>query len=210
MKGLAIYFGLLFLVLSCKDNTSKKYSSPNRKVLSNSKSKENPVPFKVSKIGDTLDVFNGVYVIYNKSISNTSGRHLTKDGYNLGLKWQCVEFVKRYYFEHLNHKMSNSYGHAKDFYNANLSDGSINSDRNLMQFSNRSKTKPKVNDLLIFDGNIFNKFGHVAIISKVSEDTIEIVQQNVGKHSRDTIDLEFKDNKWYLDDSEILGWLRKN
>ncbi|TYA72035.1 CHAP domain-containing protein [Seonamhaeicola marinus] len=142
-------------------------------------------------------------------MNNTSGRNLTKDGYNLGLKWQCVEFVKRYYFEHLNHKMPNSYGHAKDFFNVKLNDGRLNIDRNLLQYTNGSKQKPKVNDLIVFKGNLFNPYGHVAIVSKVSDLEIEIVQQNVGKTSRDLIDLEQKNDLWFIDDNAILGWLRK-
>lgn len=160
-------------------------------------------------IGDTLDVFNDVYVIYNKSMNNTSGRHLTKDNYNLGLKWQCVEFVKRYYYNFLHHKMPNTYGHAKDFFNPLLSDGKLNRDRNLIQFVNSNKSKPQVHDLIVFDGNVFNPYGHVAIISKIGEDYIEIIQQNVGKTSRDTINLEHENSKWYIGDSSVLGWLRK-
>lgn len=56
---------------------------------------------------------------------------------------------------------------------------------------------------------MFNSYGHVAIVSRVGDNEIELVQQNVGKNSRDTIDLEFKDGKWFIDDSELLGWLRK-
>ena len=127
-------------------------------------SKKNKV-FNPKKVGDTLDVFNNVYVFYNKNMNNTSGRNVTKDGYNIGLKWQCVEFVKRYYYDHLNHKMPNSYGHAKDFFNPSLKDNQKNKDRNLVQFTNGSQLKPEVNDLIIFDANIFNAYGHVAIIS---------------------------------------------
>jgi hypothetical protein len=36
------------------------------------------------------------------------------------------EFVKRYDYEHLGHKMPDSYGHAKQFFNAALSDGALN------------------------------------------------------------------------------------
>jgi len=142
-------------------------------------------------------------------MNNTSGRHLTSDGYNLGLKWQCVEFVKRYYYEHLNHKMPNSYGHAKDFFNGRIADGHLNSERKLVQFSNGSTSKPQIDDLLIFDGNIFNPYGHVAIVSNVEDHFIEIVQQNVGKTSRDEIALKVKGEKWYLNQSDVLGWLRK-
>lgn len=69
-----------------------------------------------SKIGMVVDEFNGVKVYYNGSISNVSGRNVAKDGYSLGLKYQCVEFIKRYYYERFNHKMPDSYGHAKDFF----------------------------------------------------------------------------------------------
>lgn len=200
-----IFFLLISVIVSC-NKTEKQTSviSPTQK-LPISKQKT----FNAKNIGDTLDVFNNVYVIYNKSMNNTSGRHLTKDGYNLGLKWQCVEFVKRYYYEHLNHKMPNSYGHAKDFFNAQVLDGNLNTDRNLLQFTNGSTSLPKVNDLLIFSGNVFNPYGHVAIISEVGEDYIEIVQQNVGKTSRDKLDLEHIEAKWTIDESNVLGWLRK-
>lgn len=159
--------------------------------------------------GFPIDSLNGVTVYYNGSIGNVSGRNVTKDGYNLGLKYQCVEFVKRYYYEHLNHKMPNSYGHAKDFFNSSIADGKTNPDRGLFQYTNGSSTKPKVNDLVIFDGNSFNKYGHVAIISKVNTSSIEIIQQNVGMSSRANIDLKNKGGKWRLGRSDILGWLRK-
>ena len=164
--------------------------------------------FKVQNVGDTLDNFNNVVVFYNKSMNSTSGRNLTEDGYNLGLKWQCVEFVKRYYYKYLNHKMPNSYGHAKDFFDLNIADGGLNKSRNLLQFTNGSSSIPKVNDLVIFDGHAFNPCGHVAIVSKVEAGEIEIVQQNVGKNSRASLDLENKNNKWTIDDSSVLGWLR--
>ncbi|WP_353778417.1 CHAP domain-containing protein [Winogradskyella sp. 3972H.M.0a.05] len=211
MKANLITLLFLVLIFGCKkdntkaENTIIEAQQPDSIVVEKPKQKQ----FKADNVGDTLDVHNDVYVIYNESVSNTSGRNLSADGYNLGLKWQCVEFVKRYYYEHLNHKMPNSYGHAKDFFNANVADGNINSERNLLQFTNGSSSKPEPDDLIIFGGNIFNSYGHVAIVSKVNKDDIEIVQQNVGNRSRDDIDLEFKNGKWYLDDSEILGWLRK-
>ncbi|MDL2256744.1 CHAP domain-containing protein [Bacteroidales bacterium OttesenSCG-928-I14] len=163
-------------------------------------------------IGQQIDSLNGVIVFYNGGVSNVSGRNTTKDGYNLGLKYQCVEFVKRYYYEHLDHKMPDSYGHAKDFFDKTLVDGQINKKRNLTQYSNPSQTKPKVDDLLILGGTIFNKYGHVAIISKVTDTEIEIIQQNPGPfgESRETFALDNKDEKWEIDNSRILGWLRKN
>ena len=160
-------------------------------------------------IGKKIDSFNNVSVYYNGNPKNVSGRNLTKEGYNLGLNYQCVEFVKRYYYEHLNHKMPNAYGHAKDFYNKETIDGKINYSRNLLQYNNPSFSKPKVNDILVLDKTTFNKFGHVSIVSKVYENSIEVVQQNVFLNTRDNYDLKFVDGKWELDNKRILCWLRK-
>lgn len=68
-----------------------------------------------------------------------------------------------------------------------------------------------MDDLLIFDGHFANKFGHVAIVSNVSETEIEIIQQNPGPFgkSRETFLLNQVDGKWVLDEDQILGWLRK-
>ncbi len=163
------------------------------------------------EIGQEIDSFNNIPVYYNGNVGNIDGRQLTNDGYNLGLKYQCVEFVKRYYYEHLNHKMPDSYGHAKDFFNPSVKDGKINKQRNLLQYTNLSVSKPKVNDLVIYSGTIFNKFGHVAIVTKVLESEIEIIQQNPGPYnnSRETYKLIYSYNKWYIDNHRIVGWLRK-
>lgn len=166
---------------------------------------------KSFKIGDKVDSLNGVHVYYNGSVSHVLERHVSKDGYNLGLKYQCVEFVKRYYYEYYNHKMPNSYGHAKDFFNGKIADGKINPDRNLIQCKNSSQIKPKVGDLIIFDGHVFNPYGHVAIISKVERYQIEIIQQNPGPSgsSRETIRLKNNNNLWEIDKRDVLGWLTR-
>lgn len=159
-------------------------------------------------IGKKIDSFNNVSVYYNGNPKNVNGRNLTKDGYNLGLNYQCVEFVKRYYYEYLNHKMPNSYGHAKDFYDRETLDGELNKSRNLIQFNNPSFSKPKVNDILVLDKSTFNKFGHVSIVSRVNDNSIEVVQQNVFLNSREDYDLIFIDGKWKVDNERILCWLR--
>lgn len=161
------------------------------------------------EVGEKVDSFNGVNVYFNGEVGNIEGRNMTSDNYNLGLKYQCVEFVKRYYFFHLNHKMPNSYGNASDFYDPNIKDGQMNTERNLIQFSNPSSKKPKVNDLLVFSGTKWNPYGHVGIISKVNDSEIEIVQQNVGNHSRQNLTLRVENGKWKIIHPQILGWLRK-
>ncbi|MEM9546491.1 MAG: CHAP domain-containing protein [Bacteroidota bacterium] len=175
-------------------------------------SKKAPTVKSSGKVGRVIDTFNGVNVYYNGRVANIQGRNVTADGYNLGLKYQCVEFVKRYYYEFFNHKMPDSYGNAKDFYSHAIEDGQINPARNLRQFSNPSYSRPKVNDLLVFGPTPFNKFGHVGIISKVERERIQIVQQNPGSTnpSRQWFELTKSGSKNKIDHQYVLGWLRKS
>jgi surface antigen len=164
--------------------------------------------FRTYTVGQTVDSLNGVAVYYNGDISNISGRSVTADHYNLGKKYQCVEFVKRYYYERLHHKMPDTFGHAKDFFEADLPDGKLNKKRGLIQYTNPSFSKPKVDDLVVFGQSTH---GHVAIISKVSDDEVEIVQQNPGPYGRSRVDFDisFEQGKWKIENQRILGWLRK-
>jgi surface antigen len=163
-------------------------------------------------VGMAIDSMNGVKVYFNGKVSNVSGRNVASDGYNIGLKYQCVEFVKRYYYEHYHHKMPDSYGHAKSFFDRKTADGKLNKRRNLIQYTNPSGSKPKSGDLIVFDGTGGNPYGHVAIISKVSDYAIEIIQQNPGKFasSRKSYVLrQTSNNRWEIKQNRILGWLRK-
>lgn len=163
------------------------------------------------RIGDKIDSLHGVFVYYNGDVAHILERNKTEDGYNLGMKYQCIEFVKRYYYQNYHHKMPDSYGNAKDFFDHKLADGAKNKKRDLLQFTNPSSSKPQIGDLLIYSETTFNKFGHVAIISEVKDDEIEIIQQNPGRFSpsREHFKLKFNNNKWKIDHSRILGWLRK-
>ena len=163
------------------------------------------------EVGQRIDSLNGVIVYFNGGVDNTVGRNTSTDNYNIGLKYQCVEFVKRYYYQYLKHKMPDSYGHAKDFFDKTLSDGEINNKRALMQFTNGSAEKPTINDLIVFGGSLLNKYGHVAIISSVADNEVEIIQQNPGPFgkSRESYSLLKKNDRWHIDNDKVLGWLRK-
>lgn len=172
--------------------------------------RKNQQPSRTYEIGERLDSLNHVVVYYNGGMGNVSGRNTAPDGYNIGLKYQCVEFVKRYYYEYYKHKMPNAYGNAIDFFNTTLKDGELNTDRDLIQYTNPSKKKPQIGDLIIMDATWTNEYGHVVIVSGVTDDEIEIIQQNAGNpdHPRDVYDLELNDGLWEIDNSRILGWLR--
>ena len=166
------------------------------------------------EVGEILDSLNGVSVYYNGGVNQVLARNLTKDGYNLGLKYQCVEFVKRYYYEHFNHKMPDSYGHAKDFFNVELAHGELNKKRNLIQYKNGEQVLPVEGDIFVYKASITNPYGHVAIVSNVNliKGEVEVIQQNPGPFSasRQSYSLETQDGKWVVKNNRIVGWLHKH
>lgn len=133
---------------------------------------------------------------------------MTPDGYNLGLKYQCVEFVKRYYYEVYGHKMPNSYGHAKDFYDDSLGDVGFNQARGMWQYTNVREEMPQVDDILVYGPHTGNPFGHVALITKVEDNYIELVHQNKGTKSRQKIKLVKFMDYITIADYNIKCWLR--
>lgn len=163
------------------------------------------------EIGQKIDSLNGVSVYYNGGVSHVGERTTARNGYNLGLKFQCVEFVKRYYYERLGHQMPDPFGNAEDFFDPKVEDGRTNKLRGLWQFTNPSPAKPQESDLLVYSASFFNKYGHVAIVSEVFEDEIEIVQQNPGPFgaSRERYSLTQENGVWKIGNTRILGWLRK-
>ena len=115
-----------------------------------------------NKVGDVVDSFHDVKVYFNGGVGHTDGRNLASDGYNLGIKYQCVEFVKRYYYKALKHKMPDSYGNAIDFFDKKLKDGEINKQRNTIIQQNAgvfSKTRvvyklKKIDNHYYLDNNV--------------------------------------------------------
>lgn len=163
-----------------------------------------------SRRGQVIDSYKGVDVFYNGRVGNVSGRNVTKDGYNLGLKYQCVEFAKRFYYEAYNHRMPDSYGHAKDFFDGSLPQGAFNRARGMAQYRNGGPEKPRKDDLVIIGGSAANSFGHLFVITKVTGDAVEFIQQNPGSGnpSRGRFPLREKNGNYYINADQVAGWLR--
>ena len=153
------------------------------------------------KIGDKVDEYKGVNVYFNgKDYVKSQGLSYSSDGYYYGYKWQCVEFVKRFYYDVYKHKMPEAYGNAKDFFDKNLPQGGINTKRDMIQYINGENEKPKADDLLVFNDT---KFGHVAVICKVNASSVDVIQQNVYGKSRVTYSLK------KTGDNYVIGSRRK-
>jgi len=160
-------------------------------------------------VGEVIDRFNNIEVYYNGTTDNVSGRNTTFDGYNLGLNYQCVEYVKRYYYYYYEHAMPDTYGHAKQFFDKNLPDRKLNKKRGLYQFKNGSEYRPLPGDILVFDSNYKNRFGHAGIVTYSKGNECEIIQQNVGSKTREIFGIMEVDNKFFVLDKDVLGWMRK-
>lgn len=166
------------------------------------------LPWNQKEIGTVLDTYQGVPVYENGlNYTQSYGKNYSKDGYYYGQKWQCVEFVKRFFYDAKGHKMPNVYGNAKDFFDGTLPQGAYNSQRGLYQFRNGGYMKPAVDDLVVFQNSLF---GHVAIITRVSDNEIEVIQQNIYASPRETYKLEVKNGNYIIGNGKSpVGWLRK-
>jgi len=185
------------------ESSSSNSNTSKTKKIKRSKPSNNPNAQK------TIDHYQGVPIYHNGSLSSVFGRHVTEDGYNLGLKFQCVEFVKRFYYEFYDFKMPQSYGHAQEFYDWNLSNGQLNPARGLFQYRNGGPSRPVQNAILIFGNDPATLYGHVGIITKVTDREIEMVSQNNGhrQKSRSKIPLKYQNGGYYIDSEYVLGWL---
>lgn len=159
-------------------------------------------------IGRVMDSYKGVDVYYNgDDYSLNHGKNYSKDGYYYGYKWQCVEFIKRFFYEAKSHKMPDVYGNAKDFFDENVENGKLNDKRGLIQYRNGENEKPQPDDLVVF---MDTTYGHVVIVTEVGENYIEVIQQNMGEYARIRFDLECKEGKYFVGGKRVpAGWLRK-
>lgn len=164
--------------------------------------------FDFTAVGGKIDSYRGVAVYYNGSdFEANHGKNYSEDGYYFGQKWQCVEYVKRFYYLAKNHSMPDTMGNARDFFDPALKQGQFNSHRGLVQYKNGGDMKPSPDDLLVFTDT---QYGHVAIITKVTDTFVEIIQQNMGRKSRQRLPLSFAYGRYTVGDRWFpAGWLRK-
>lgn len=158
-------------------------------------------------VGRPLDSYRNVPVYGNGLFYFRSyGRHYASDGYYFGQKWQCVEFIKRFYFEAFGHRMPDVMGHAKDFFDPAIPHRGLNARRDMIQFVNGGDEPPAPDDLLVFRDT---RFGHVAIVSAVNGDQVEVIQQNILGRTRQAFALSRENGAYSVTAPRSpAGWLR--
>lgn len=135
-----------------------------------------------------------------------------KDVYT-GVKWQCVEYARRWLFVH----KGAVYGDvetAADIWDKinHLTHITTNKKIPLESYLNGSINSPMVGDLLIYAREFYDT-GHVAVITNIDHDNgfIEVGEQNYNNelwpdnYSRKIKFIKDDDHFWILD-SYLLGW----
>ena len=161
-----------------------------------------------------------------KAYSNCSGNcekkednfiFLTKGGKKLytGMKWQCVEYARRWLMENKNVTFASvDYAyHIWDLTSVTKLDS--NESIPLQHFRNKkTKIAPAVGDLLIYSKKLAVT-GHVAVIVGIENDSITIAEQNYfnriweGKDYARRLLLDKNTNGYYrIIDEAVIGWLR--
>jgi surface antigen len=59
--------------------------------------------------------------------------------------------------------------------------------------------------LVVFDG----VYGHVAIVSRVESNVVEVVQQNIYRRPRALLEVTATNGVCVVRPKNVLGWLRK-
>ena len=166
-----------------------------------------PESYEEDGCGRVLAKHNGVevYLNHGKGMHSCGEYHRSSDGYDYGPQWQCVEFVRRYYDLHLHHRFSTK-GHAKHYFDEGTPHGARNKSRGLIQYRIGKEVKPEVDDILVCP-KIPPGSGHVAIITKVEDNRLQIIQQN-KLPAQEWITIERQASSWRLS-WDCAGFLRK-
>ena len=128
------------------------------------------------------------------------------NGYFTGLKWQCVEFARRYLI--ITYKISfQEIETAEDIFRLNYF---FNVHNNTLipikKYVNGSMVLPHVGSLLIWSKSKELKFGHVAVITSINSKYIVIREQNWDNKNIRKLKLKYN-NGYYIMEKDIIGWI---
>lgn len=151
--------------------------------------------------GDVVGSFNGITAYSNGSTNYASWVYST-----VGMKWQCVEYVNRYYYQKLAHKNLIMTGNANSYYGTAAS-------KDLNAYPNGGGTAPAVGDMLVSNGGAF---GHIAIIREVGANYVKVIQQNWANAAADNsvqINMNVVNGTYQMAgfsaNYPVQGWLRR-
>lgn len=155
---------------------------------------------------------------------NYDGSHFV-DGVYLGMKWQCVEFARRYWLSEYN-VIIPPVGFAAHIWNMN--DVARRGDFYrvpLVKYPNGGSEKPVAGDLFIYASTPNQRVGHVAVVVDVvdvdGKTMVRVGEQNQendlmwpGVTYADELEIVVTDGSFTIThpdpDLELVGWIRLN
>ena len=132
--------------------------------------------------------------------------HYEKNIYT-GIQWECVEYVRRWYIKIFNLTFP-SIENAFDIWNIPyVYDPVTKKQLRFDSVANGTNVEPRVGDILVFTQNEFYPYGHVAIITRLTQDYVYLAEQNID----DTVwnkpySRKIKRRVDTIVDPFVLGW----
>jgi len=155
--------------------------------------------------GTTSATLNGVPARVNCPIGGTSTAfgYNYETGVNTGYKWQCVEYVNRYYYlvYQMNLLPTAIYGNASNYYNYNN-----HTSLGLVKYANGGSMPPQAGDMIV---STSQTYGHIAIVKSVTSTTVVIVDQNLSINSERTLTRSGNTVGGFNSSYPIAGWVRR-
>lgn len=154
--------------------------------------------------GEPLDFYRDIPSRSNGIYHTTE---ISCDGRGIyGLRYQCVEYIRRFYAEAFDIDTNAWRFNAVDFF--------VNAESlGLITFDNGGSSPPLQDDIIVFAGPKINSAGHIAIVTRVTSNSVHIIEQNWSTNGTDELELS-EDNGTYRvirsgSSYTVLGWLRK-
>ena len=128
-------------------------------------------------------------------------------GLYTGVKWQCVEFARRFLIQ-VKGVTFDSIPNAFQIFDLPYFKNLIGIKIPINKYKNGSYYPPKKYSLLIWKSNTENKSGHVAVVTNIGLDWIEITQQNEDIPVRILhLELYYGYPIYVIREPNLLGWI---
>lgn len=154
--------------------------------------------------GAASATFNNVVARINCTVgSPCTWGYNYETGINTGYKWQCVEYINRYYkvVYGMDLKSTGIYGNAKNYWN-----WCCHSTIGLTKYANSGATPPAIGDILV---STAGTYGHVAIVTSVSSTQVGVIDQNFSSTSARTLTRNGNTVGSFGNGYIVTGWVRK-
>ena len=169
-----------------------------------------------------IDFYDVVSYSCNNYCKNKGDRSFIFDNVYCGVKWQCVEFVRRWLLIVFNISFEEIDMAYMIFKKSKIKFKNILTNQ-ILQYSKNHNSQshnklPKIGTIIVWDRTDNYETGHVAIVSKVTHDYIYISEQNWdnilwnNQYSRKIRINYLPNNSIFLNDVNefglsILGWI---